>query len=127
MPHITIDYNAGIDQMLDISALTDAVHAAACGTGAFPIGGVRTLSRPALHSRVADRGPEGGFVQITVRIAPGRSDALKTEIVETLFAAANAAMSELFERRSDVALQLEVTEFDPRLTRSRNPMIKAAG
>ncbi|MEO3999348.1 hypothetical protein [Mesorhizobium sp. CAU 1732] len=123
MPHITIDYTSGLDADIDMRALADAVHDSACRSGVFPIGGVRTLVRQAQYSRVADRGDGAGFVQISVRIAPGRSTETKTDVARTLFEAAASAMSAVFETRDDVALQLEITEFDRAMTLSRNKMI----
>lgn len=126
MPHITIDYTSDLDADIDMRALADAVHDAACGSGVFPVGGVRTLLRQARYSRVADRGDGAGFVQISVRIAPGRSTGTKAEVARALFEEAASAMSSVFETRDDVALQLEITEFDPAMTLSRNTMLTPA-
>ncbi len=118
MPHITVESSAG----LDAAPLLDALHAAALALGCFPVGGVRTFAFPAMASHVGDRAPGNGFVQVHVRIAPGRDAALRRRIADALFAAAEGAM-EAALRNGRVALQLEVSEFDPAMTRSRNPMI----
>ena len=110
MPNITIDYTANLRGMFVPQDLVAALHRGAVACETFPITGIRVFCRESEHFVVAHGERDEGFVQIQVRIAPGRSDVLKRRIAETLLAAAENALEPVFATRS-VGLQLEVTEF----------------
>ncbi len=70
MAHIQIEYSANLRERLDFPRFLEAVHAAALGTGIFPIGGLRTRMYAAEHYRIADGHPYNAL-RHTV---PGRGD-----------------------------------------------------
>ena len=41
MPHFQIEYSANIEDLVDISALCDAIRAAAAKVQTFPLAGIR--------------------------------------------------------------------------------------
>jgi 5-carboxymethyl-2-hydroxymuconate isomerase len=75
MPHIVIEYSEGAGNRIDIPALVKAVHRSVRDSGAVKPNAVRTFAREATHSLVADEHSANQFVQIILRIAPGRSAA----------------------------------------------------
>ncbi|WP_332684053.1 5-carboxymethyl-2-hydroxymuconate Delta-isomerase [Bosea sp. (in: a-proteobacteria)] len=119
MPHITLEFSQGADQVVDVPAIVDAVHRTALESGVFPVGGVRTFARISPCSRVFDGAPENGFLQISVRIAPGRSLEVRQKLARDLLAAAEAQAGGLFAR-GPAGIQLEITEFDPQMSVRRN-------
>ena len=116
MPHIAIDYSSNLANDLQPLDLPRKLHEAAQAMGVFPINGLRTFAR-AIDQYHVGAGSQGeAFINIQVRIAPGRPEELRQRIVDTLFATAEQTLAELIARRP-VGLQLEITEFDRSLTR----------
>ncbi|CAM3687397.1 5-carboxymethyl-2-hydroxymuconate Delta-isomerase [Polaromonas hydrogenivorans] len=111
MPHIQIDYTASLADAVIKGRLVDKVHQAAVDSGIFPVWGIRTFAQAMGEYRVGNGQVGNGFVNITVRIAPGRNLALRQRIRQELFGAMLAAMGPLFENHR-LGCQLEVTEFD---------------
>lgn len=111
MPHIQIDYTANLADAVIQKRLVDKVHQAAMDTGVFPVWGIRTFARALDDYRVGNAQAGNGFVNVTVRIAPGRSLEVRQRIARTLFDAVLAAMGPLFDKHR-LGCQLEVTEFD---------------
>ncbi len=122
MPQITIEYSYGVEWGVDIQALAKALHETATGSGVFPVGAVRTMARPCVASFVGDGELVNAFVNISVRIGPGRSLELKQKLTKMFFDAAQAHTVSLFEKRP-AGLQIELSEHDPAFTLSRNTMI----
>lgn len=112
MPHVLIDYSKGAADRVDMTRLTAAVHRTLRDSGIFSSDGVRTFAREADVSFVADEHPSNQYIQIVVRIAPGRDAALRRKIVELAFSAAAAvARPALDEGR--LGLRVDLTESDP--------------
>jgi 5-carboxymethyl-2-hydroxymuconate isomerase len=121
MPNISIDYTPNALDQAAVDALVAALHQAALDLAVFPTWGIRTMAQPATAFRVA-RGDAGmGFVQVMVRIAPGRDLALRQRIAKALFDAASQVLDPLFARQP-LGLQLEVQEFDASVTLNRNTL-----
>ncbi len=119
MPHIEIDYSANIADAIETSELPRKLHQAAHKLGVFPTNGVRTFARKVdIYHAGSDRGEEA-FIQIRIRVAPGRPEELMKRIAETFFQTACDAMSSNFDTR-ELGLQLEVSEFTDELTYRRN-------
>ncbi|MDB5886238.1 MAG: 5-carboxymethyl-2-hydroxymuconate delta isomerase [Polaromonas sp.] len=111
MPHIQIDYSASLAEAVASGRLVDRVHQAAVDSGIFPVWGIRTFGQAMGEYRIGNGEADNGFVNITVRIAPGRDLALRQRIRQELFGAVLATMGPLFDNRR-LGCQLEVTEFD---------------
>jgi 5-carboxymethyl-2-hydroxymuconate isomerase len=121
MPHITIECSAGSSRRFDVDALARAVHHAALGSGHFAPNVVRTFAREADHSCVADEADGNCFVQIVMRMAPGRTREVRKEIAQLVFAAAASAVTEELERGC-LGLRVDITESDPEISVSRNTL-----
>jgi 5-carboxymethyl-2-hydroxymuconate isomerase len=119
MPHITIEFSDGAAARADIRATVDAVHRVALDSGVFPVGGIRTLARISPCSSVFDGAERNSFVQIDIRVAPGRSTEVKQAVLRDILAAAEAALAPLFAH-GPTGLQVEMSEFDAPMRVSRN-------
>jgi 5-carboxymethyl-2-hydroxymuconate isomerase len=116
MPHIAIDYTSNLTDDLAPLGLAQKLHEAAQSLGVFPINGLRTFARSVGEYQVGANAKNEAFINIQVRIAPGRPEELRQRIVDTLFATAEQTLAALIEKRP-VGLQLEITDFDRSLTR----------
>ncbi|CAN7548138.1 5-carboxymethyl-2-hydroxymuconate Delta-isomerase [Pararhizobium sp. LjRoot255] len=112
MPHIVIEYSKGAGSRIDMPALVKAVHRSIRESGAVKPNAVRTFAREATYSLVADGDPANQFVQIILRIAPGRPADEKRQILQTVYdAAASIARPALDEGRC--ALRADLIQSDP--------------
>ncbi|MCP1622668.1 5-carboxymethyl-2-hydroxymuconate Delta-isomerase [Pseudomonas nitroreducens] len=116
MPHITIDYTANLADDLAPLDLPRKLHEAARTMGVFPLNGLRTFARAIEEFQVGANTKDEAFINIQIRIAPGRPEELRQRIVDTLFSTAEQTLAALMEKRP-VGLQLEITELDRSLTR----------
>lgn len=115
MPHILIDYTANLDSTVRERRLVEAVHQAALDCGVFPVWGVRTLARRVDQYRVGNGDAGNGFVHISVRIAPGRTEAVRHRVTQELFAAVQRVMGPLFESQR-LGCQIDLSEFEAATT-----------
>lgn len=115
MPHLVILYTAGLDAESDMTALcrrlADTMLGVKDETGqqVFPTGGTRVLAYPAAHSAIADGQHDCAFAYFNVRMAQGRSEAVKKQVGDSLLAAAKAHFEPVFARRP-LGLTLQVDE-----------------
>lgn len=116
MPHIAIDYTANLTDDLRPLELPRKLHEAAISLGVFPLNGLRTFARAIDEFHVGAAAQDEAFINIQIRIAPGRPEELRQRIVDTLFATAEQTLAALIDKRP-VGLQLEITELDRSLTR----------
>ena len=79
MPHLTIEYSKNIENDIEINDLVQAMHNSAASIDALPIGGLRTRAVARKHFLVADGHSSNTFVNVALRIAPGRSEGIKKE------------------------------------------------
>ncbi|MGH8803259.1 MAG: 5-carboxymethyl-2-hydroxymuconate isomerase [Polaromonas sp.] len=114
MPHVVVQYTPNLESEVDIAALCQDIAALLtgqkdeAGKPVFPIGGTRVLAYPAAHYAVADGQGDHGFCYINVRIAAGRSDAMKKIAGDALLERAKAHFSSVFEKkRVGVTIQID--------------------
>lgn len=115
MAHFLIDYSANLEDAVDMGALCEAIRAAAVGIGAFPMPGVRVRAVRADHAAMADGDPKHGYVDISVRLREGRSEAVKAEAIAAIFAALEDFMAPASETRS-IALSAEIRDMEAALS-----------
>ena len=115
MPHLVILYTPQLDAETDMTALcrtlADTMLAVKdeAGKQVFPTGGTRVLAYPAAHHAVADGQRDYAFAYLNVRMARGRSDAVKKQAGDALLAAAKAHLAPVIERRL-LGLTLQIDE-----------------
>ena len=119
MPHQTIEYSANLEPELDIEALVRVLHETAASIDALPIGGLRTRAVARQHYRIADGHPDNAFINVFLRIAPGRSFDVRTAAGEKLFQALCEYLEPIYSS-SPLAISYEVQELDADLRWKKN-------
>lgn len=105
MPHLVILYTPQLETETDMGALCRKLCDAALtlrdeqDRQVFPTGGTRVLAFPAAHHAVADGKADYAFCYMNLRIAAGRSEAVKQRAGELLLAAAREQLGPLMEQR----------------------------
>lgn len=112
MPHQIIEYSANLDDDIDIGGLVYALHEAAVGIDALPVAGIRTRAARREHYRIADGHPDNAFINVTLRLAQGRSLEVRQAAGEQLFGALRDFVDSVYQRRP-VALSFEIQEINP--------------
>ena len=115
MPHLVILYTPNIEPRTDLSALCRSLADTMlslrdeAGKPVFPIGGTRVLAYPAAHYAVADGKGDYGFMYLNVRMATGRSEAVKKEVGDSLLAVAKQHVAPIFDQEP-IGITLQVDE-----------------
>jgi 5-carboxymethyl-2-hydroxymuconate isomerase len=115
MPHLVILYTPNVEPEADMSALCRALADAMLGVRdeadkqVFPTGGTRVLAFPAAHYAVADGKGDYAFLYMNLRMAAGRSDAVKQRAGDAVLEAARAQLAPLFAHRL-IGLTVQVDE-----------------
>jgi len=114
MPHLTVEYTANLEHRLDVPGLIEMLHTTAAAIEAFPLAGIRTRAVRLDHYRVADGHPDNAFVHLRLRIAHGRSLAVRRAAGEALFAALSGFLQPILDD-SPLAISFEIEEIHPEL------------
>ena len=118
MPHLKIEYTANIDAQADMGTLCKALAKVLVelrddqGQPVFPTGGTRVLAYPAPYHAVADGKQDYAFVYLNLRIAAGRSDAIKKVAGDALLARTKAHFESLFSTTL-MGITLQIDEGAP--------------
>lgn len=115
MPHIQIDYSPNLENRLDVAGLCRSLRDAAVATGILPLAGIRVRAIRADHVVIADGNPDHAYLDISIRLRGGRTDAAKAEATALIFAAAEACCAEVMAT-SSFMLSLEMRDIDPALS-----------
>ncbi|MDY0323126.1 MAG: 5-carboxymethyl-2-hydroxymuconate Delta-isomerase [Candidatus Carbobacillus sp.] len=122
MPHLTLEYTDNLETQINIEQLMHEMHAVLLSEkDIFPSGGIRIKAYPLHRYLVADGRTGGAFIHLTLKIGPGRHEAVKKRIGDRLFKVLEEATKVLYEH-IPLALSLEVTEFAPPGTWKKNNM-----
>jgi 5-carboxymethyl-2-hydroxymuconate isomerase len=115
MPHLVILYTPNVESQTDMTALCRTLADGMlqlrdeAGQQVFPTGGTRVLAYPAAHYAVADGQGDYAFLYMNLRMASGRSEAVKQRAGDTILERAKAHLAPLFERGL-VGLTVQVDE-----------------
>ncbi|KPP86766.1 MAG: 5-carboxymethyl-2-hydroxymuconate isomerase [Rhodobacteraceae bacterium HLUCCO07] len=115
MPHLSIEYSANLDSMIDMHALCDHLRLATIDTGVFPMAGIRVRAFRADHVAIADGDPKHGFLDLSVRLRGGRDLATRKRATEHIFAALTDFMAPALAQHP-IALSMETRDIDPELS-----------
>lgn len=115
MPHFHIDYSANLDDVVDMAALCEAIRVAAVTIDTFPTAGIRVRATRVDHVAMADGNPKHGFIDLSVRLREGRSDAVKKDAIERIFAALKDFATPAMEHHS-IALSAEIRDINADLS-----------
>ncbi|KAF1071042.1 5-carboxymethyl-2-hydroxymuconate Delta-isomerase [Variovorax sp.] len=115
MPHLVILYTPNIEAETDMSALcrtladTMLEQRDEAGKPVFPTGGTRVLAYPAAHYAVADGQADYAFVYLNLRMAAGRSEAVKKKAGDALLAKVRSHFEPVFSQRH-IGITLQIDE-----------------
>jgi len=114
MPHLVILYTPNLEAETDMTALCRRLadvmleQRDESGKQVFPTGGTRVLAYPAAHYAVADGKADYAFVYLNLRMAAGRSDAIKKRAGDALLTGVKAHFGPIFSKRHiGITLQLD--------------------
>ncbi len=119
MPHQIIEYSANLESAVDIDALVKALHETAAGIDALPVGGLRTRAVARQHYRIADGHTDNQFINVVLRLAPGRPFEVRKAAGEKLFEALCDFLEPVFST-SPLAISYEIQEIDADLRWKKN-------
>jgi len=119
MPHLILDYSANLDDMLDMQGLCVALKDAAVATGVFPQAGIRVRAHAADHAVIADGDARHAYVDITIKMAAGRTEAQKATAIDGVFDAAKAFTADLMAAHPFL-LSIELREVSAELSRKKS-------
>lgn len=86
MAHFIYEYSANLPgDQLDLPGLMEKMHAAAAGSGVFPLSGLRSRALRCEEFRVGDGNPEHGFVNLSMKVGRGRDLETRMAIGKALF------------------------------------------
>ena len=94
MPHLSMEYSAGLEHRCDPASIARAAHAAMVDAGIFPVAGIRVRMHRADLAIVADGLPENAFLAMTLCVGAGRKKALLAHFGSAK-AVSRAALSDL--------------------------------
>ena len=129
MPHITLEYSGNLDARLDIGELCRVALKAAASTGVLEMPAIRVRAIRCDRWAVADEHPDNAFVDASLRMGRGRSEAAKAATGKAIYDAMRAYCAPLYETNF-FALSLELREIDPELSWKENgikPRLKERG
>jgi 5-carboxymethyl-2-hydroxymuconate isomerase len=115
MPHLVILYTPNLEGQADLDALcrklADSMLTVSdeAGKPVFPTGGTRVLAYPAAHYAVADGKRDYAFMYLNLRMAAGRSEAVKKQAGDQLLDVVKEHFAPLFEQRL-VGITLQIDE-----------------
>ena len=115
MPHLVILYTPNIEAETDMQALcrsladTMLAQRDEAGKPVYPTGGTRVLAYPAAHYAVADGEADYAFVYLNLRMAAGRSEAVKKRAGDDLLAAVREHFAPIFDKRH-IGITLQIDE-----------------
>jgi len=115
MPHLVILYTPNIEAQTDMTVLCRTLadtmlrQRDEAGQPVFPVGGTRVLAYPAAHYAVADGKADYAFVYLNIRMAAGRSEAVKKKAGDDLLAEVRAHFEPVFSTRH-IGITLQIDE-----------------
>ena len=114
MPHLVILYTPNLEGETDLTLLCRRladvmlVQRDEAGKAVFPTGGTRVLAFPAAHYAVADGRADYAFMYLNLRMAAGRSDAVKQRAGDELLACVQQHVAPIFaQRHLGITLQID--------------------
>tara|TARA_B110000003_G_scaffold60739_1_gene60948 strand:+ start:12837 stop:13226 length:390 start_codon:yes stop_codon:yes gene_type:complete len=115
VPHFHIDYSGNLEGVVDISALCEAIRAAAAEIETFPTPGIRVRATRVDHVSMADGDAKHGFIDLSIRLREGRPEQVKKEAVARIFAVLKDFIAPAMKTNS-IALSAEMRDIDAALS-----------
>ena len=111
MPHLTVEYSANIEAVVDMAAFCAVMRDAMVETGIFPLGGIRVRAFPCHTYVIADGDPSLGYLNMICRVGAGRDEDTRLNAAEHLYRAAETFLKPAIT--FPFALSLDLDELHP--------------
>ena len=121
MPHLKIEYSAGLEKRADMAELCQAAYQAMLRTGIFPKAGIRVRAFKADYAIVGDGLIENDFAALTLSVGSGRSTDQLQSAGDEIFAAVSKALKHPLAT-THFALSLEIRVINPDLSWKDTPI-----
>ncbi len=121
MPHLSVEYSAGLEQRADMQAVCAAAHKAMQEAGIFPLAGIRVRAFKADVAIVADGLAENDFMAMTLSVGAGRETEVLRAAGDRIFAAVQQTLATPLST-THFALSLEVRVINPDLSWKDTPI-----
>mgnify|MGYP001158189342 FL=1 len=122
MPHQIIEVSNNIEEIVDLTILSQVLHRCAVRQEALAIGGVRTRVYKSSQTIIADESSSYGFIAVYLRIVEGRPSGVRKKMGQDLM---QCLCDNVDEQAGNVplALSYEIQEInaDMRWNRNRVP------
>lgn len=110
MPHLIVEYTDNLHEPRMNELLRALTGVLIARPETFPIGGIRARAHRLSEYVVAGGEHDDAFVHAELKLASGRSEAVRAEAGQALFGVLTAHFTADFDSRF-LALSLEITEF----------------
>ncbi len=119
MPHQIIEYSRNLEEQVAIDDLVQALHDIASTIAVVPLANLRTRAVARDHYQIADGHPDNAFINVTLRMAPGRSQEERNAAGTKLFQALCDYLEPIYAS-SPLTLSYEIQELDAELRWKQN-------
>lgn len=115
MAHLIYDYSANLPAaLLDMPGLMHKLHRAAIDSGVFPEAGLRSRALRCEEFLVAAGDPQHGFVNLSMRVGPGRPRDQRLQLGRQLFELMVDHLQPVMAQQG-VAISFEMRELEAEL------------
>lgn len=121
MPHLIIQYSTNLTQRADIKIFCEQMKHGLLSLNLYPAAGIRVRAAPQDDYVIADSHPENSFLDMTLRIGAGRTEAQKKASGTALFDTAKAFFAKELAR-GHFMISLDIVEIDAALSWKHNPI-----
>lgn len=112
MAHAIVEYTDNLGADADIPGLLKTIAAKlANADGVFPLGGIRVRAVRLTEYVIADGEDDYAFVNVTVKMGPGRPEEFKKRFFGELFEVIKAHLADVFAHRY-LAISMYIEEAD---------------
>jgi 5-carboxymethyl-2-hydroxymuconate isomerase len=124
MAHLTIEYSANLEGLVDMTVFCDVARQAMVNTGVFPLAGIRVRAFCADHVAIGDGSDDLAFADMVLRMGAGRDDATRLTAMNAIYDALETWLTGRLIY--PFALSLELTELNAPFTMKRLNTIRPA-
>lgn len=122
--HLSIEYSANLEPDIDMAVFCDVARQAMVKTEIFPVAGIRVRAFRADHASLANGDKMHGFIDMILRMGPGREKNARLSAMESIYAALEEMVKEKINQ--PVALTLEIQEINYPFAEKRLNTIRTA-
>ncbi|MFF7362995.1 5-carboxymethyl-2-hydroxymuconate Delta-isomerase [Streptomyces sp. NPDC008125] len=116
MPHITIDYSAGLEDAFDSRGFATELHPLIARTITTSAAACKTRLRRVDETLVGEQALDGSVVHVLIAIQPGRTPEVRAQLTESVLALLGEHLKPADGHRIDTSV--ETRDLDPSYRRN---------